>query len=202
MLKLDLTSENYYLSKEVFNHDLTILEIRILLLLSTNIGLTVRTMSRCTKIWCYRKKQYTNKMFLDAEEKMIRLGLISQNGTGLQLKKDFLIFKDIQLFYSCKTRKQVFVLSLRCWNKKYSALIISPVVFYGIFDNRTVFKRVCESMGFKYTYQEKLNKIYIHEDVIKNNIQDLNLKTTRFVLPKVETSHYGRIAPPIEYFDL
>lgn len=168
-LGLDLIKENYFLSKDVFKYGLSIVDIRVLLLLSTKKGLTVKTLNHKCKTWCVKKNNYSNHIFKEIEKRLIKTGLITYEGFGLDLKKDYLIFKDLEVFHRCKTEKQLFIESIFIWNKKHKDIILSEDLFKLMFPNRRAFNRACEGVGCNFTYIEKQNKVYIHkvEDDIK-----------------------------------
>lgn len=168
MFEFDLGLEkgNYFLSKYAFNYDLSICDIRVLLLLSSKEGITINSFDHRCKRWCYKKNSYTNSIFKESERKLIEFGLINKDGTGLNLEKDYIIFRSIEEVTNCKTIKQIFILALKYWNTKHKNAIISTSVFYKIFPNKRAFQRACESVGLLFSYTEKYNKIFVFREKV------------------------------------
>lgn len=193
---LGLTQNHYFLHKDIFYHKLSIVEIRVLLLLSTKKEITIRDLDSKAKMWCVRKSNYRNSDFDNIEKNLIECKLLNEDGTGLLLEKNFIIFRDLELFDKCKTIKQLFVASLNLWTKNHSNIIVSIKMFKALFPNKRAFVRACKSLDYDFSYQEKQNKIYIftNKNIVKNKTSKSNPFTD--IIPKIKTSYIGDVIPP------
>lgn len=184
ILDLDLKEEVYFLPKDMIEYpELTILEVRLLLVLSTKNGLTVDSMDCNTKMWVVNSNNYTVKKLKELEESLINKMLINADGTGLELKANgllFFIIHDIEKIESCKNFRQVIFNVFNSWFA--SNIILSVSTFKGIFGdipkiiNKNL-KRTAEQTGYNYTWVEKHNKIYIHPvNKIDNGLNEEKIK--------------------------
>lgn len=170
MTKRELNLETFkgdcFLSKDAFKYDLSIVEIRLLLVLTSTYKKNLSNLSHGNKMWVsgsYREYSKLN----DYEAHLIELGLLNEDGTGIKLEKDYLIYKDIDIISKCKNIRQLFLSSLNLWHKK-GKVIVSQEFFQNLFgnDKKTInknWKRTCDQLGVSCTWTEKNNNIYIEK---------------------------------------
>lgn len=169
-LKLDILGENYYLSKEVFKHDLSIAEVRLLLVLSSVSNTTLSDLNYEQKMWIANSKSRYASL-KEYEKNLISLGLLNQDGTGLTLVKDFIIYRGTDILDNCKNTRQLFLSSLHLWYKKGNDVIISEELFKTMFGDtiKTInknWKRTCEQLNIVCSWEKKNNNIYIKQDKV------------------------------------
>lgn len=145
--ELKLEVGKIYLSKEVFNNpELTIVEVRLLALLSSVGGLTLDEMDSNTKLWlCSGSKNNYSKL-RTMNENLKSLGLINKDGTGKTLGSEgnYISFNNTNEIDSCKNIRQLFVkCCLDKWDTRHSNAIISKEMFHGLFGETT--KRITEN---------------------------------------------------------
>jgi hypothetical protein len=193
VLQLDFVEERIYLSKEAFEHKLSIIDIRVLVLITSRYNFCVENFSADMKRWCIKKPTYSNSVFAKVERKLIAIGLIDVNGCSKRLGRDYLIFPSLDIFIKCKTVKQLFVYALNFWNKKHPTLILSPKLFYDLFPTKRAFQRACDTLGYPFEYNEKNGKIFIFK---KKAAENKSMKNY------VEVDFYGRTDEPYLPYDI
>lgn len=170
MTKRELNLETFkgdcFLSKEAFKHDLTIAEIRLLVVLTSTYKKKLDDLNYDQKLWIAGSKSVYSKL-KSYEDNLIKLCLINSDGTGLKLERDYIIYKDADIIVKCKNMRQLFLSSLNLWHKK-GKVIISEDMFYNLFGKTTSrinenWKRTCDQLGVSCTWTEKNNNIYIEK---------------------------------------
>lgn len=158
--------DKFYIPKDLFNYDLSVSEIRLLILLSstqiTNKGedLTVDSLSSDLKTFIDHNNY--NKIPSYAE-RLKEFGLINENGTGKRLEKDYVLFDKLPMF---KNIRQLFMLC--CQNNKWDRrgrILITINMFKNMFGEKT--KRINEA--WKRT--NKQLKTDFSYDYIRGNVE-------------------------------
>lgn len=211
-LDLELVRDEYYIPKKAFDYpELSIMEIRLLVVLSTKKNIDISVMNYNTKMWICKDSRHYNKM-KDMVNKLIEKGLLDENGRGLDFKKNkikYIIYRDLSYFES-KSIRQLFFKSICIWNSKYSEAIISTDTFYGLFGKSKMiinknWKNVEKSTGLSYCWIEKNNKVYINKEKrdIGKNMNDNRLDKIKKPLSNFNTYKESVIPPPdcIPVFD-
>lgn len=176
-----LEVDKFYLSKEVFNLDLTVPEIKLLIILSS------------TKLRLNEFNSYV-KLFIDSEnynkiyeynDKLKRLNLIGDEGNGRILDKDFIIFNDFPKF---KSIRQLFMMSLDKWYKG-NLIIIGGNTFYNLFgtekrEMNRYWKRACKQANVDYSYTVSKNIVKITNN--NKSQENDDIKTYKDILKSVK----------------
>lgn len=192
-IKNKLGINKFYLSKEVFNFDLTVPELRLLIILSS-AKVTLDDLDSNIKDYISGNKY---EKIDTVVEKLAYLGLISHDGYGLELNTNFLIFKELPSF---KSIRQLFMLSLDKWYLK-GGVIISKSVFYKLFTDipkkiNLYWKRTCEQLNLDYSYEISKGKV-----IIRNNKPKSKKKSDKPYIPYKEylqTEHWLTLSTKIK----
>lgn len=167
ILELNTMRGNYFLSKSIFKYDLKIAEIRLLLVLTSTYKNNLDKLTCEQKKWISASRREYVKL-KEYEKHLIKLGLLNEDGTGIKLDKDYLIYRDISTFNICKNIRQLFVLSLKVWHKQ-GKVIISEDMFQSLFGKSIYrinenWKRTCDQLNISCSWEKKNNNIYIKID--------------------------------------
>lgn len=169
MKELNLTTlrGNYYLTKNAFDYDLNIVDLRLLLVLTSVYKTTIDELNYDQKMWIANSKSRYSKLS-ESEKKLINFGLIDKDGTGLKLENNYIIYKNLDIFDICKNIRQVFICSLKFWHKK-GKIIVSETTFKMLFGDTLKminknWKRTCEQLNISCSWEKKNNNIYIKID--------------------------------------
>lgn len=176
-LELDILGENYYLSKEVFKHDLSIAEVRLLVVLSSVKNITLSDLNHEQKMWISGSYREYSKLS-GYEKHLIELNLIDKDGTGLELEKDFIIYRNTDILDNCKNIRQLFLSSLQLWYKG-NDVIISEELFKTLFGSaiNKNWKRTCEQLNIVCSWEKKNNNIYIKQDKTMSKVKEMFVET-------------------------
>lgn len=196
-LNLELDKERYYISKEVFNYpNLSIMDIRLLIVLTSKNDYTIKDIDFQTKQWIACRPAQI-KLIKQSEQTLKDIGLINSDGTGINLvenKKNYIVFKDIAEIEKCKSIRQLFLMSLDKWYNK-GTVILNKDMFYNLFGSSTKsiinknWKIANRLLNIEYQWENKKNAIYIikgttiadieKEKIKKKLIVDNNKKNDR-----------------------
>lgn len=176
-----LEVDKFYLSKEVFNLDLTVPELRLLIILSSS-KVVLNELDSSVKHFIDPKNY--NKIN-DYVDKLIGLGLVGEDGLGKTLDKDFIIF---DIFPNFKSVRQLFMMSLSRWHKN-SLIIISTEVFYNLFTNtpkriNQYWKQSNKQANVDYSYTISKNIVKITNN--NKNQESEDIKTYKNILKAVK----------------
>lgn len=164
MTKKELDKKQHfkaYILKDIFLHDLKMHEIRLCIFLTSNKK-RLKDMNCEEKMWCSGGVARNYSLLKESELKLINLGLINTDGTGLSIKENEFIQSNKLDFYHCKTQRELFVNCLKYWYKYGKFTSIRKEYIVSIFGkekkyiNRNV-KRTIEQTGIQFTLQERVN---------------------------------------------
>lgn len=112
-----------YILKDIFLHDLNMLEIRLCVFLTSKMK-RLKDMSYEEKMWCCGGNPKDYKKLKESEIKLKYLNLIQNDGYGYSIaEKDFIQSDKINIC-SCRTQRELFIKSLMYWykNPKYISI--------------------------------------------------------------------------------
>lgn len=168
-IELDNFDKKYVL-KEIFLYNLTMNEFRLCVFLTSKINKTLKNMSYEEKLWCVGGKKAKVKELILMNHKLIELGLIQKNGMGHHLKDRRFCLPRPDMFYACKSVRQVFIVCLEVWHKKGDYVSIDKEYVHTQlgevkFRRNENIKRIKETMGINFTLEERANDfLYISLD--------------------------------------
>lgn len=178
-LDLELDKERYYLPKDVFNYpNLSIMDIRLLIVLTSKNDYTIKDIDFQTKQWIACRPAQI-KLIKQSEQTLKDIGLINSDGTGINLvenKKNYIVFKDIAEIEKCKSIRQLFLMSLDKWYNK-GTVILNKDMFYNLFGSSTKsiinknWKASNRLLNVPYQWKKMKNTIHITNPIknIKNS---------------------------------
>lgn len=152
-----------YILKDIFLHKLHMYEVRLCIFL-TSQKTTLKDMSYDEKMWCSASMRDYAKLD-DAENNLIKLGLLNTDGTGVSLDgREFIESKSINVV-ECRSQRELFMRCLRYWYKGSNITYIKQEYIYSMLgtDNKTInknIKRVKESTGLEIDIKKK-NNMYV-----------------------------------------
>ena len=158
-----------YLNKEVFDYDLTMAEVRLLMVLSSNKGLSVKDLSKAEKLEIVSNSR-NYKLIPTMIEKLVELNLLDENGVGKEIGKEFVIINGLEEVKNIKNLRQLFLFSVHRWYKNRKQTIITISRFENLFgDNKRdinkYWKRTNEQLDKDYAYKIEKNKVVIYNNV-------------------------------------
>lgn len=203
-LELELENNNYFLSKEVFEHpDLSIAEVRLLLVISTKKDLTLNKMDKNTKLWiCKSCKYYSSLSKMEAN--LISKGLIKVDGTGKQLlaEGNFLLITDLSIIDNSKSVRQLFINSIDIWHTKREKVIVKVETFKGLFGDTVKLinhniKAICKG-DYNISWNNIRNSIHItKEEKSAKEIFPASILSMSNILSNISTRNTNEIPEPV-----
>lgn len=205
-----LEAKNFYVPKDLFNYDLSVPEIRLLIILSTRqantdgLDFTVDSLGGELKHFIDSKKNgYCN--ISKYAERLTELDLINSNGTGKKLENGYVLFSEFPAF---KSIRQLFLLCCKDnkWHKNGN-IYINVSMFKNMFGEKT--KRINETWrntnkqlntDFSYTYTHNSVEII---DNIKPSKEKVKVKKEDKKVNKelVDKLREGIVKPKINSFN-
>lgn len=168
-----MVNNTMYLSKEVFDYDLKMTEVRLLMLLSSyKIGIEELTYENKLSVFRSRKA-LSNKKLEEMVERLNGYNLL-QEGKGISLKDNFIIFKNgLEDLKDIKNLRQLFLYSIPkyFYGKK---VIISKDRLYNLFGTiskrrNQYWKETNKQLGTNYEYEIEQNRVIIFEKSDSSN---------------------------------
>ena len=167
-----MVNNTMYLSKEVFDYDLKMTEIRLLMLLSS-YKISIEELSYENKLAVFRsRKALSNKKLEEMVERLNSFNLL-QDGRGFSLKDNFIVFKNgLVDLKDIKNLRQLFLYSIPkyFYGKK---VIISKDRLYNLFGavskrRNQYWKETNKQLGTNYQYEIEQNRVMIYEKTNDN----------------------------------
>lgn len=165
-----LEVENFYIPKDLFNYDLSVPEIRLLIILSTRQAdtdgsdFTVDSLSRDLKHFIDHKNYSKIPSYA---ERLKELDLINSNGVGKKLDNGYVIFSEFPTF---KNIRQLFLLCCKDnkWHTKGN-IFITVDMFKNLFgESKTsinqYWKRTNEQLGTDFSFKPEKGNITIRDN--------------------------------------
>ena len=191
-----------YLNKEVFDYDLTMVEVRLLMVLSSNKGLSINDLSKAEKLEIVSNSR-NYKLIPTMIEKLIELNLLDEEGKGKEIGKEFVIVNGLEEVKDIKNLRQLFLFSLPRWYKNRKQTIITVDRFENLFGNNKrdinrYWKNTNEQLNKNYTYKIEKNKVVIYNvtnveeivEVVVEKMEDKKVSFTQYIKeePKEEVN--------------
>lgn len=175
-----------YILKDIFLHDLKMHEIRLCVFLTSKVS-KLENMTYEEKMWVCGSSKYYYKL-KDANDKLIKLDLIKENGEGYSIKekKNFVQNNNIN-FYSCKTQRELFIHCLKYWIKNGTYISVKKDYIDSMFGetksirNRNI-KRSISQTGIQISITERKNDYLVEFDKTSN--KDSKKKSEKIIKPK------------------
>ena len=179
-----------YLNKEVFDYDLTMVEVRLLMVLSSNKGLSVKDLSKAEKLEIVGSAR-NYKLIPTMIEKLVELNLLDEEGKGKEIGKEFVIINGLNEVKDIKNLRQLFLFSLPRWYKNKKQTIITIDRFENLFGNNKrdinrYWKNTNEQLNKNYTYKVEKNKVVIYNVATVEEVKEVEVVVEKEVVKEVK----------------
>ena len=195
-----------YLNKEVFDYDLTMAEVRLLMVLSSNKGVSVKDLSKAEKLEIVGSAR-NYKLIPTMVEKLVELNLLDEEGKGKEIGKEFVIINGLEEIKDIKNLRQLFLFSVSRWYKNKKQTIITVGRFENLFgDNKRdinkYWKRTNEQLNKNYTYKIEKNRVVIYNVSTVEVVEEVVEVKVKEETVEVRTENYEVVEEQCSVADL
>lgn len=156
--------------RTIFLHNLNINEIRLCVLLTSKKELSLSTLNFDEKLYVVGGKHSNLKYINEYGEKLKRIGLITEDGYGVSLRKNNIPSYNLNPidFYNSKSIKEVFGLCARVWKGKKTTSFaqITEEELENLFTKKYLKRNLknlnkgLEKFGFQLEYEKTRNNFH------------------------------------------